>query len=132
MRSAKSGWSRTFVVVGVLGCGAWLLGRDAGRAEAGQALSAPTMQAVMLQEAFNEAAGKVLPAVVLIRTDRGLGSGILYDASGLILTNNHVIDGAAAIQVRLADHRELTGQLLGTDPLSDVAVVKVEAGEPLP
>jgi serine protease Do len=58
---------------------------------------------------------------------RGSGSGFIVESNGLILTNNHVVDGADKIQVRLQDGRELTGKVVGTDPKSDVALVRVEA-----
>jgi len=57
-----------------------------------------------------------------------LGSGVVIDAKqGLILTNNHVIDNAAKIQVTLRDGRRLEATLVGTDPDSDIAVIKVKA-----
>ncbi len=66
------------------------------------------------------------PAVVQIETQQGLGSGFVYDASGLILTASHVTDGASQVQVRLADGTKLTGQVLGEDASTDVAVVKID------
>jgi hypothetical protein len=69
-------------LVAAIGFGAWGMGHGAGQAEAGQEMANTTLQAVMLQDAFNLAAERVLPATVLIRTDRGLGSGILYDPAG--------------------------------------------------
>lgn len=132
MPSRSTTFGRNLLLVAALGFGCWGFGRGSGRAEAGQEMANTTLQAVMLQDAFNLAAEKVLPAVVLVMTDRGLGSGVIYDAAGLILTNNHVIAGAGRIRVRLADHREFEGQLKGTDPLSDVAVIKIAADEPLP
>jgi serine protease DegQ len=56
----------------------------------------------------------------------GLGSGVIVSADGFLLTNNHVIDGADEIQVRLADGREARAKLVGTDPESDVAVLKID------
>ncbi|MFO1338915.1 MAG: trypsin-like peptidase domain-containing protein [Burkholderiaceae bacterium] len=56
----------------------------------------------------------------------GLGSGVIVSADGYLLTNNHVIDGADDIQVRLSDGREAQAKLVGTDPESDVAVLKIE------
>jgi serine protease DegQ len=56
----------------------------------------------------------------------GLGSGVIVSADGYLLTNNHVIDGADEIQVRLSDGRDARATLVGTDPESDVAVLKID------
>jgi serine protease Do len=61
------------------------------------------------------------------RVERGTGSGFITDANGVILTNAHVIEGADRVVVTLKDGRELPGQVLGEDPLTDVAVIRVEA-----
>ncbi|MGK5093023.1 DegQ family serine endoprotease [Deltaproteobacteria bacterium TL4] len=61
----------------------------------------------------------------------GLGSGSIIDAKGNILTNNHVVGDADKITVRLMDGREFNATLVGADPLSDVAVIRIE-GENLP
>ncbi len=61
------------------------------------------------------------------RVERGIGSGFILDSKGLILTNAHVVDGADRVTVTLKDGRTLTGQVLGEDQVTDVAVVKVEA-----
>jgi len=55
------------------------------------------------------------------------GSAFVFDASGLVLTNHHVIDGATDIHVVLSDERVLKAQIVGTDPPTDVAVLRVEA-----
>ena len=62
---------------------------------------------------------------------RGLGSGVIVSNDGYILTNNHVIDNASKIQVELSDRRIVEGRLVGADPASDLAVVKIE-GKSLP
>ncbi|MEO5696537.1 MAG: trypsin-like peptidase domain-containing protein [Burkholderiaceae bacterium] len=56
----------------------------------------------------------------------GLGSGVIVSSSGYLLTNNHVIDGADDIEIMLADGRQARATLVGTDPESDVAVLKIE------
>jgi Do/DeqQ family serine protease len=70
------------------------------------------------------------------RTERrrvqGLGSGVIIDAAGTIVTNDHVIRGASAIHVVLADGRTLEAEVLGSDSTNDLAVLRVSAKEPLP
>lgn len=61
-----------------------------------------------------------------------VGSGVIVDATGVILTNNHVVEDADSVLVRLSDGRELTATEIKTDPMSDIAVLKVAAGKPLP
>jgi serine protease DegQ len=56
----------------------------------------------------------------------GLGSGVIISPEGYLLTNNHVIEGASDIEVQLADGREARAKLIGTDPETDVAVLKIE------
>jgi serine protease Do len=58
---------------------------------------------------------------------RGLGTGFIIDKSGVVLTNNHVVDGATAIQVKLSDDREFPGKVVGTDRPTDIAVVRIDA-----
>jgi len=71
------------------------------------------------------------PAVVSVRTDQGLGSGVVYDPSGLILTNAHVVEGAQSITVGLVDGRHFSGKVVGSDTGFDVAVIKID-GQNLP
>ena len=87
---------------------------------------------------------RVLPAVVSITTrqierdqfnrpvpTRGLGSGVIVDRRGHILTNSHVVEGAEEIKVTLPDERTFPGTLVGADPFTDLAVVRIE-GKKLP
>ncbi len=58
--------------------------------------------------------------------DTGLGSGVVFDKAGYILTNNHVVEGATALDVELADGSRVDATLVGRDPSNDVAVVKID------
>jgi len=57
---------------------------------------------------------------------RGVGSGFIIDSKGLLLTNNHVVEGAVKIRVRLDDGRAFEGEVLGTDPLTDLALIRLK------
>ncbi|MGD1853229.1 MAG: HhoA/HhoB/HtrA family serine endopeptidase [Leptolyngbyaceae cyanobacterium] len=61
------------------------------------------------------------------RVERGQGSGFVVEPDGIIWTNAHVVEGADMVTVTLKDGREFSGEVLGEDPLTDVAVIKVEA-----
>src|SRR5882724_8498887 len=63
---------------------------------------------------------------------RAAGSGVIVDARGYILTNNHVVENASAIEVRLSDDRKFKATLVGRDARTDLAVLKVESPVPLP
>jgi serine protease Do len=63
---------------------------------------------------------------------RGAGSGFIIDRAGYILTNNHVVEGADRITVKLSDGRSLRAQVAGTDPDTDIALLKVESASALP
>jgi Do/DeqQ family serine protease len=66
--------------------------------------------------------GRQMPAP----TQRGLGSGVIVTADGYILTNNHVVEDATAIKVELSDRRVMDAKLIGADPPSDLAVLKID------
>jgi serine protease Do len=113
--------------------------------------------AVALEEAFTLVAEAVNPTVVQIRSEKvvsreqmlegtpfdnffspfqdpnqdfrkdGLGSGVIIRDDGYIVTNNHVVQGADELSVRLADGRFFDASVVGTDPLSDLAVIKIES-----
>ncbi len=61
------------------------------------------------------------------RSDQSAGSGVIVDANGFIVTNNHVVEGATQITVTLSDRREFSAKVVGTDPKTDLAVIKIDA-----
>ncbi|CAB4323711.1 unannotated protein [freshwater metagenome] len=77
------------------------------------------------QEPVAAVALTVSPSVVQIDTSQGLGSGVVYDASGLVMTNAHVVGSETTVIVRTADGKSHSGQVLGADTGTDIAVVRV-------
>lgn len=92
-------------------------------------LSGPPATAI---EPFVAIAERVRPAITQIKVvrdgGRGSGSGVVFREDGHVLTNAHVIDGATSIQVVLSSGREVTGRVVGSDPVTDTAVVKIDGG----
>ncbi len=76
-----------------------------------------------LRQFFGQNSGKQLQP----QREHALGSGVIVNKDGYILTNNHVIDGATQITVDLSDKRHFTAKVVGADPQSDVAVLKIDA-----
>ncbi|HEY4012397.1 MAG TPA: trypsin-like peptidase domain-containing protein [Polyangiaceae bacterium] len=114
-----------------------------------QQVQASTVEAKRLSDGFVAVADRVSPSVVQIdvterdeKADavsrffgrggdepvaRGMGSGVVFTPDGAILTNNHVVEDALTINVRLRDGRYLAARLVGRDPATDLAVVKIDA-----
>lgn len=111
----------------------------------GQTSSAPLPRVALQSDTFATIAQQAMPAVVNIdtvtrelnpfggmfgspfQTERGVGSGFLIDPNGLIVTNEHVIEGAQTVTITLTNGKRYKGRRVGTDPISDVALVKIEA-----
>jgi len=66
------------------------------------------------------------------RAQVGTGSGVIISPDGYIITNNHVIDGARDLSITLNDNRSFDAKLIGTDPKTDIALLKIETGDDLP
>jgi len=77
-------------------------------------------------EPVADAAEVILPSVVLIETNQGLGSGVIYDSDGYIVTAAHVVDGTDTVRVRFEDGEQVTGNVIGTAPDVDIAVIQVD------
>jgi S1-C subfamily serine protease len=113
-------------------------------APVGQGSQTTQPQPVTIDEssAITRAAAKVSPAVVTIQStgvagdptnpffdipESGVGSGVIFDADGWIVTNRHVVEGASTLTVSLADGRTFDGRVYGIDTLTDLAIVKIQA-----
>lgn len=83
--------------------------------------------ALALQNQFVQVVRKIGPSVVLVETPAGLGSGIIYDNRGDIVTNAHVVGSYRTFRVTLADGKQYSGSLVGTFPLDDVGVLHIDA-----
>jgi serine protease Do len=80
------------------------------------------------QQFFGQGFGN-RPEIPKDRREQSLGSGVIVSPEGYVLTNNHVVDGATDVKVTLSDKRELKAQVVGTDPKTDVAVLKLEGSK---
>lgn len=141
------------VIAAVVGAPAWPAAAQSERdTQPGGSAASPSRapalrQARQLGEAFVSVAERVSPAVVSVRVEararrggfsrfgrppqdgiaRGNGSGVVIRPDGYILTNNHVVERAERIEVAFTDRRRLPARVVGTDPATDLAVLKVEA-----
>jgi serine protease Do len=66
------------------------------------------------------------------RREKALGSGVIISPEGYILTNNHVVDGATDVRITLSDKREFQARIVGADPKTDIAVLKIDSGNLTP
>lgn len=133
---------RLILVLGILGLllfGGWFVSTDqfslTNQSGQAQAVAQLTSSEQLVVDVYNQASG----SVVNITTRRlaynyfmqpipqeGAGSGFIYDKEGHIITNNHVVEKAKDIEVTLADGTSLPAQVVGRDPLTDLAVLKVD------
>jgi putative serine protease PepD len=92
----------------------------------------PNAAAVPEASGFEDVVARALPSVVQIRSQSGLGSGIVFDAEGHIVTNAHVVAGFKRFAVTLADGTVHNASLQGSYPQGDLAVVQIEGARPKP
>lgn len=136
------------------GLAGWLLGMPVSTVTAGDSGSAPRKPSPglrmleELQTVITDLAEEAKPSVVSIfpiqvtgrsretgervPNSTGSGSGVIVDAVGHIITNNHVVGDATEVEVRLSDKTKLFAQVVGKDPDTDLAVLKVTTDHPLP
>ena len=80
-------------------------------------------------EFFGQRGGGTQKRQIQTPERRGFGSGVIISKDGYIVTNNHVVAGADEITVKLNDERELQGRIVGTDPATDLALIKIEGDD---
>ena len=115
---------------------------ESGQGAAGVAQQAPEPAAgVSGDEPVAQVASRVGPSIVQVNVEaiqetpfgtqeaqQGIGSGVIYREDGYIVTNNHVVEGASSVNIAFADGSIERGEVVGNDPATDLAVVKVERG----
>lgn len=118
----------TLLLAGVFGVG--LFAGWQWRAGTGPAVTIPALTGTDLDKVREAVVAKVSPAVVqvnvLTQSGGAIGSGVIIDPRGYIVTNNHVVNGAQAIQVVLYDGTKVPAQLAGTDARDDLALLKIQ------
>lgn len=137
------------IFCGAAGFGGGYLGYSTARGAGGTVIHhAPTVQqeqaggspAAGTAMSVKDVAKRVGPSVVEVTTEQvtthpifgqfvqgGAGSGVIISEDGYVITNNHVVHGATQVKVRLTDGSEYEAKIIGTDPKTDVAVLKIEA-----
>jgi putative serine protease PepD len=109
------------------GCTAAAIATGSGSGTAAAPALEVSPSALALQQQFVRVVRQVGPSVVLIQTSEGLGSGIVFDANGNVVTNNHVVDNASGFQVTLANGRRYRARPVGSFPADDLAVLHIDA-----
>ena len=131
MTSTSSVRRPWLLALAVLVAAAALLVALFDRAGSGQAGASDPI-ATPAGDGFAPVVARALPSVVQIRSGRGLGSGIVFDDAGHVVTNAHVVAGSSAFTVTLADGSQHKATLRGAFPQGDLAVVELEGARPKP
>jgi S1-C subfamily serine protease len=117
---------------GRLAIAATLLASVAALAGCGSAGQSNTGVGQTLQSKYVSVVNGVSPSVVLIQTPQALGSGIVFDSQGDVVTNAHVVAGATKFSVTLFRGKQVAATLVGTDPSNDLAVIHMTGATPPP
>jgi S1-C subfamily serine protease len=125
---SRNGLRRLALSATTLACLAALIAWAAGTRTT--ATSAPSAQT--LQSKYVSVVHAVSPSVVLIQTPQALGSGIVFDARGDVVTNAHVVAGAKKLSVTLFRGKQVPAAVVGTDPSNDLAVIHMTGATPRP
>lgn len=96
------------------------------------AKATPTAGDTEMMKKFQRRFGGQVPFPPQATPQQGLGSGFIISGEGDIVTNNHVIEGATEVVVKLADGRSFPATVVGSDPMTDIALLRIDAGEVLP
>ena len=117
------------VVVAIVATAAVSRGMDDSSAASRSSADSHANAGIALQQAFVSVNRRVSPSVVLIRTNEGLGSGVVFDRKGNIVTNAHVVGTSKTFSVTTAEGKILKGSLVGVFVQDDVAVINVPGNE---
>jgi putative serine protease PepD len=120
--------TRLFVVAAAIVVGAVIAGTSLATSSTPSSTTGGTVAGVVLQESFVNVVHSVSPSVVQIEDQTGLGSGIVFDTRGDIVTNNHVVSGATSFTVTTSTGKRYPAKLVGAFPPDDVAVIRVSGG----
>jgi len=113
----------------VAGGGVVAVSRATDSTQSQPTLGPAEQQGLALQSAFVKVVSSISPSVVQIEDRRGLGSGIVLDRAGDIVTNNHVVTGAKVFTVTTLDGKRYRARLVGAFPPDDLAVIKVSRAD---
>ena len=129
LRASHCGRWAAVLIAGALAVGG--CGDKRTTSSSSQTATTSSTSAVALQQQFISLVRATQPQVAQIQTQGGLGSGVIFDTNGDIVTNAHVVTGASAMRVTLADGRQYAARLVGSYAPDDLAVISIGAGRSL-
>ncbi len=128
LMAQASGTERLIGGANFIASAAERVGPSVVRIDSARTVTTSSRPSILNDPFFREFFGEQgIPDQPTQRVERGTGSGFILDANGTILTNAHVVEGADEVTVTFKDGRELRGEVMGQDSLTDVAVIKVDA-----